>query len=208
MIDKSENTQQPIPSKDSPSASEPARSAPSPELAQPSILVGQQQLPPHVLAQILAQSQMRPMGGVQLTLPGIVQQAQHWQGPYPPPEAVERYEQVLPGTLNRLITMAEQLQTAQITQSNMALEHTKNDTRRGHWLGFITTGLAMLGAIGCAALSQPYVACLFLSVPVMAVAKALIETTKTATSVDIIKAASELPKSEVRNSNESGKKPV
>ena len=60
--------------------------------------------------------------------------AQHrlelWQGPYPPPEAVERYEKISPGTFNRLITMAENLQNAQIEQSADALRKTHNDIRR------------------------------------------------------------------------------
>jgi uncharacterized membrane protein len=128
----------------------------------------------------------------QLLLPGIIQQqASHWQGPYPPPEAVERYEGVLPGTFNRLITMAEQLQAAQISQSAQALEYAHADTKRGHWLGFTTTGFAMAGAIICAAIGDPWVAGLFLSVPVMAVAKALIETTKAPSPTDIIKAATQ-----------------
>lgn len=151
-------------------------------------LINGGQLPPQIMAQIL-QSQMRPGIGVQLQLPGIIQQAQHWQGPYPPPEAVERYEQVLPGTFNRLISMAEQLQQAQIEQSRTALEYSKEDVSRGHWLGFVTTAAAMIGAIVCAGLGQPYVACLFLSVPVMAVAKALVETSKAPSPTDIIKAA-------------------
>jgi uncharacterized membrane protein len=139
-------------------------------------------------------SQPGAMGfpGIQLNLPGIIQQqAQHWQGPYPPPEAVERYEAVLPGTLNRLITMAEQLQAAQVQQSATALEYTQRDTRRGHWLGFATTIAAMGGAI-IALQYNAWVAGAFLSVPVMAVAKALIETTKAPTQADLIKAATQV----------------
>ncbi|WP_271617941.1 DUF2335 domain-containing protein [Bradyrhizobium sp. CCBAU 51745] len=135
---------------------------------------------------------MPVQGGIQLMLPGIVQQqSQMWQGPYPPPEAVERYEAVLPGTLNRLITMAEKLQEAQIEQSRLSLQHAQSDVRRGHWLGFATTGLAMIGAI-IAVQYNAWVAGAFLSVPVMAVAKALIETTKAPTQTDLLKAAAEV----------------
>src|SRR6516164_4459803 len=58
--------------------------------------------------------------GIQLS--GILQQSLHWQGPYPSPDAVERYERVQPGTFDRLIKMAEQLQAAQIQQSATALD--------------------------------------------------------------------------------------
>ena len=173
----------------------PPHSQPQPPQSQPQsprppqhIVVQSPAIPPHLLAQIIAQFQT----GQQLMLPGIVQQqAVHWQGPYPPPEAVERYERVLPGTFNRLITMAEQLQAAQIVQSNKALDYTHSTNTRGQWLGFVATALAMIGALGCVALGQPLVAGAFLSVPVLAVAKALVETVKRPTGKDIIQAATE-----------------
>ena len=71
---------------------------------------------------------------------------------------VERYERVLSGTFNRLITMAEQLQAAQIVQSQQGLDYTQADTKRGHWLGFATTGFAMIGALLCAIFGHPWVA--------------------------------------------------
>ena len=59
------------------------------------------------------------------------QTLQVWQGPYPPPEAIERYEKILPGTFNRILTMAENLQQAQIDQSRNAIHFARQDTRRG-----------------------------------------------------------------------------
>ena len=118
----------------------------------------------------------------QLTLPGILQEAQHWTGPYPPPEAVERYERVLRGSFNRLVTMAEQLQAQQISQAYLVLRNTQRDNRRGHWLGFLTTILAMVCALGCLFLEYPWVALAFVSIPVMAVAKALVKLAKAPTT--------------------------
>jgi hypothetical protein len=82
--------------------------------------------------------------------------------------------------------MAENLQAAQISQSQLALTSQASETKRGHWLGFVTTGFAMIGAVACVAIGQPWVAGLFLSVPVMAVARALIETTKAPSAKDLI----------------------
>ena len=113
----------------------------------------------------------------QLTLPGILQETQHWTGPYPPPKTVERYERVLPGSFNRIISMAEQLQAQQISQAYLVLRNTQRDNRRGHWLGFLTTILAMVCALGCLFLDYPWVALAFVSIPVMAIAKALVEST-------------------------------
>ena len=120
------------------------------------------------------------MPGVQLVLPGIVQQQQLqvWQGQYPPPDAIERYEAVLPGAFDRMIRMAEGTQSAQIRVVEDGLKATARDVARGHWLGFITSLAAMCGAIGSVLLHQPWVAGAFLSVPVMAVARALVESAK------------------------------
>lgn len=120
----------------------------------------------------------------QLTLPGILQEAQHWTGPYPPPEAVERYERVLRGSFNRMITMAEQLQAQQISQTYLILRNTQRDNRRGHWLGFLTTILAMVCALGCLFLDYPWIALAFVSIPVMAVAKAFVESATTPTTTE------------------------
>lgn len=159
-------------------------------------------LPQATLAQLIMGALVRPavpyMGnpalgppGNQLVLPGIIHQAQHWQGPYPPPEAVERYGKVLPGSFNRMITMVEQLQAAQIEETRKALDYTQADSRRGQWLGWSVAILAMGGALGCLHYDNPWVAAIFLSVPVMAVAKALIDSAKSQTPTDLIRAAAE-----------------
>jgi len=124
-----------------------------------------------------ATQQQHPTQPQHLPSSGISQQA-HWSGPYPPPDAVERHEAVLPGAFNRIIAMAEQLQSAQIAQSQKALEYSYLNGRRGHWLGFAITVLAFGGAFFCAWISSPWVAGAFLSIPVMAVAKALIDAAK------------------------------
>jgi len=116
-----------------------------------------------------------------LTLPQqVVQQVQVWQGPYPPPEAMRDYESIQPGTFNRLVTMAEQAQDAQIGSMQRAQEFLRRDIRRGQVLGSLISLVAMGCAVFCVMHNQPWVAAMFLSVPVMAVAKALIEGTRSA----------------------------
>ena len=77
--------------------------------------------------------------------------------------------------------MAEQLQAQQISQAYFVLRNTQRDNRRGQWLGFLTTILAMVCALGCLFLDYPWVALAFVSIPVMAVAKALVESAKAPT---------------------------
>jgi uncharacterized membrane protein len=124
-----------------------------------------------------ATQQQHTIQSQQLPLPGTIQHAQR-SAPYPPPDAVERYEALLPGAFDRIIAMAEQLQAAQIEQSRRALDHQNENSRRGHWLGFATTVLAVAGAGFCAWIGRNWVAAAFLSVPAMAVAKALVDAAK------------------------------
>jgi hypothetical protein len=94
---------------------------------------------------------------------------------------------------NRMVSMAEQLQAAQIEEARRIHELTRLDSRRGQWLGWSTTVLAMGGAMGCLYFGYPWVAAPFLSVPVMAVAKALVESAKSQSPAEIIKAATQMP---------------
>jgi uncharacterized membrane protein len=43
----------------------------------------------------------------------VAAQVQLWQGQFPPPDALERYEKLLPGAFNRMMVMAETAQTNQ-----------------------------------------------------------------------------------------------
>jgi uncharacterized membrane protein len=107
-----------------------------------------------------------------------LQQTHVWQGQFPPPDAIERYEAVLPGAFDRLMKMAEEQQAAQIAQAKQANDYHRADIRRGHWLGAGVTLIAMSCALIALDMGSVVVATLFLSVTVMAVGRALIETTR------------------------------
>ena len=164
-------------------------------------------IPPEVWAQLMAGG-IRPPGlmgiGVGAPMPiflpgagGAVAQTQQivqlWQGQYPPPEAIEHYERVLPGSFDRMIGMAERLQAAQIDESRRAHDYTHSDNRRGHWLGFFTAVFAMVCALGALALNYPWVSGVFISVPVMGVARALIESVRKPSSANLFAAAAGQP---------------
>jgi Predicted membrane protein (DUF2335) len=100
-------------------------------------------------------------------------QLQAWQGQYPPPDAIERYEKVLPGSFDRMITMAEELQAAQIGESGRVVGYTNAASRRGHYLGAGTMVVAMGCALAALYLGNGWVAGAFLTLPVMGVAKSL-----------------------------------
>jgi uncharacterized membrane protein len=150
-------------------------------------------LPPALLAQLLAGAQQLNLpyaGAAPVTFTGLPiatsqTQIQLRQGLFPPDE-MERYEKLLPGVFDRVIKMAEKAQSAQVAAINQAQDYTQRDTRRGHWLGFATAALAILGAcacVGAAAIFKTgsgayWVGALMVGVPVMAVAKALIDSAR------------------------------
>ena len=166
------------------------------------------QIPSQAWAQFLAAGGVRPSGlgiGLEVGPPmpvflpvgGQLAQAQQtlqlWQGQYPPPEAIEHYEKVLPGAFDRMIAMAERLQAAQIDKSRRVHDYTFSDNRRGKWLGFSAAIIAMFCALGALAFNSPWVAAVFLSVPVMGVANALIESARKSSPADLLAAATNQP---------------
>ena len=49
-----------------------------------------------------------------------------WTGPLPPPEALQRYDEILPGAADRIFTMAEERHRHQIDQEKAAIELEKD----------------------------------------------------------------------------------
>lgn len=109
---------------------------------------------------------------------GFSAQQTLYQGPFPPPEVIERYEQLMPGTFNRIVSMAEENQRAQIDLNQQGLDATKDDMRRGQFLGFTVAMAGVAGAIFFGAFHQPLLAGAFLALPLMGVATALINSAK------------------------------
>jgi uncharacterized membrane protein len=120
-------------------------------------------------------------------------QAQFWQGQLPPPDAMEHYEKVLPGSFDRILKMAERQQIGQIDNINLAQSYASRDVRRGHYLGFSLSALAMLAAAWFVHEHQPYIAALCLGVPVLSVARAFIDGAQPKQKKPEAKSASNAP---------------
>lgn len=111
-------------------------------------------------------------------------------GPLPAPEDLQRYDQLLPGAAERIITMAEveqrhrheqeskaissELVTREILQATekVRIDGVMRSDRRGQYLGAVVSILAISGAIYTAG-SQPYVAVALISLPILGIVKAL-----------------------------------
>ena len=107
-----------------------------------------------------------------------IQQVQQWQSPFPPPKDVKEYEAILPGAFDRMVTMVEQSQGAQIESERAEQESLRVSSMQGTLLGGLVTMGAMACSLVCVFRSAFWVAGAFLSVPVMSVAKAFIESTR------------------------------
>jgi uncharacterized membrane protein len=67
-----------------------------------------------------------------------------WSGPYPPPDLLRGYEDVLPGAADRIMTMAESQQAHRHHLENVSVEGGSKRAWWGLWLGFAIS-LVVLG---------------------------------------------------------------
>jgi uncharacterized membrane protein len=109
-----------------------------------------------------------------------VQQSISWQAPYPSPDAVERFEAVLPGAFDRMLAMAERAQAAQLRRMETAQDFVQRDVRRSHYLGAAISVLAVICSTACAMTGHPTEAVALVGIPVMAVARAFVRSRETA----------------------------
>ncbi len=59
-----------------------------------------------------------------------------FQGPIPPPEDLQGYEEVLPGASNRIVTMAEENSKHRRSMEKTIIEGNISLSKRGQWMGF------------------------------------------------------------------------
>jgi len=77
-----------------------------------------------------------------------------FKGPLPPPEILERYDRICPGFAQRILSMAEkesehrrkmEQDVVAIQKDDLVSE--RRERRRGQWLGFILSVVAILGGV-------------------------------------------------------------
>jgi uncharacterized membrane protein len=103
-----------------------------------------------------------------------IRQVQQWQYPFPPPGDIKEYEAILPRAFDRMTKMAEQtIDSERVEQKSLHV-----NSMLGTFLGGVITMGAMVCSLICVFRGALWVAGAFLSVPVMSVAKAFIESTR------------------------------
>lgn len=70
-----------------------------------------------------------------------------WTGPIPPPEALDRFNQVIPNGAERIFKMAEAEQAPRIAHETDTLRATVAEAKRGQILGASISLLAVASAL-------------------------------------------------------------
>jgi uncharacterized membrane protein len=104
-----------------------------------------------------------------------IKQETQWSGPIPPPEVLDRLNQVIPGGAERVLKMAEKEQTHRIGIERDGLAASRDDARRGQYLGALISGTAIVGAVVTAVIGSPAIVPIALvGVPVVAIVNAIV----------------------------------
>ncbi len=99
-----------------------------------------------------------------------------WQGPIPPPDALRQFDDVIPGSAERILRMAEieQLSRLEFDKNNQV-----NDTaitKRGQWLGSLIALGAIAAAVYTAYIQAHWaVSCALVGVPILSTVKAIVK---------------------------------
>ena len=109
-------------------------------------------------------------------------QTQSFSGPIPHPSDFAEYERVLPGTAERILSMAEresafrhEAERKRLALAEEDAKRAKAETERGQWLSFILASIAFASAVVCAALKQPAVGGIIAGTTLVAVVSAIMK---------------------------------
>lgn len=101
-------------------------------------------------------------------------EAQSFQGPLPPPSLFGQYDQILPGSADRILALAEKEQSHRQKWESDALSAQKSDVRRGQWMGFGLSVFALITAFLCAYFGFPIVATVCVSTVLVGIVTAFL----------------------------------
>jgi uncharacterized membrane protein len=92
--------------------------------------------------------QSNPQQGQQRQLQRIAR-AEAFSGPLPPPQILEKYNEIVPDAANRIITMAENQAKHRHQLESEAIKSEIRNSRTGLHYGFIIGIAAILGGVVC-----------------------------------------------------------
>jgi uncharacterized membrane protein len=108
--------------------------------------------------------------------------AQNWSGPLPPPDALARFDEIIPHGAERILRMTEQEQAHRMSNESAALQanilngkESLAIAKRGQLAGALVSVLSIVGAVFSVWIgAHPMVSIALVSVPILGMVKALI----------------------------------
>ena len=102
--------------------------------------------------------------------------SQQWSGPLPPPQALEHFNSIIPQGAERIIGMVEREQAHRLQLESAAIAATVKDTKRGHWMGFCISVVAMIAATVTAYIgAHPSVSFALVSLPIAVIVRSFLQ---------------------------------
>lgn len=77
----------------------------------------------------------------------ITQTVTQFSGPLPPPEELAKYEQILPGSAERLIAMVEHQSSHRMKLESFVIERQQTQSSLGQGLGFVIALCFLIGSV-------------------------------------------------------------
>lgn len=81
--------------------------------------------------------------------------ARYYQGPLPPPEAIEQYSRIDPTFPNRLLSLVESQSAHRIASEGAVIKNQIERSRQGMWCGFALGVLGLASATAIAYFGHP-----------------------------------------------------
>jgi uncharacterized membrane protein len=104
-----------------------------------------------------------------------VAKAESFSGPMPHPRHLNEYEKTLPGSAERILSMAEKEQNHRHRQEDRIVGSQVRNSMFGLCFALILSIGMLIGATYCAIINQPWVSGLFLSVAAVGMIKSFVE---------------------------------
>lgn len=107
----------------------------------------------------------------------VVSVSSQWSGPLPPPDALARFNEIVPNGAERIFKMTEAEQAHRITFENTGLVAAIAEAKRGQLLGASISIVSLVSAIISVYLGAHWtVTALLVGVPIMGLAKAIVDS--------------------------------
>jgi uncharacterized membrane protein len=101
-------------------------------------------------------------------------QVAQWRGPMPPPEVMQQYERVVPGSANRILAMAESSTTERTKLDNKLADGELDAAKTSQGLALFLVLIAIAAAVLFFFRGNNVAGCAFLSFPVVMMIRAVV----------------------------------